>query len=1461
MPALDSNPSSGGVTDLVNAVPAAPDDHSPISVVFIDGRLNDVDQIEQGLPPGAEVVILDETQDGFAQMATYLSGRHGIDSIALISHGTKGAVQAGTAWLASDTLSQHAEALKAIGASLSESGDLLLYGCKVAEGSAGQQLLNQIAAITSADVAGSTDNTGAAALGGNWSLEQSTGAIEVQRLAGTMARYGSLLAAPTYETFDGLTLPDDGGRHLILAPAQDLTFNGWTFGMRDYAGNADSGSQLVGTNQRIDTSLSDDNIDKALILLGSSSSYAGVIKSTNGEEFKLNSIRVEDYASGNLNYRLVGYRDGVQVSSAVLNFTMADYGTTVNGQQVSVSGAQWQYIDEVRIVYQNGSGGVSFALDDIDVSVGVPPNVPPVIGNLNGDSVTFVEKSGGVLVDAGANVTITDGDSTDFNGGNLTVDIITNRSPSSDVLSIQNQGTGAGQIGVSGSTVTYGGVAIGTFSGGTGSSQLIITFNANANATSTRALIDAVRFDNTSSDPSSSPRTLSFTVNDGDSSSNSATVTTTVNIVKVNDAPTLTVTTATPTLTENGAAVTLFSGATASAIESADALRTLTLTVNNVSDGASEVLNIDGSQVLLTHGTVVASTATNGFSATVSVSGGVATVTLDKSAGVSATTLQTLVNGITYRNLSDNPTAGSRNVTLTSLRDTGGVANGGVDTTALALASTVTVVAVNDAPVLTTSGGSAAFVAGDNAPSTPVAIDSALTVSDVDNLTLNSATVTIGSGFSAGQDQLNFVANPGAYGNITASYNASTGVMTLSSVGSTATTAQWQAALRSITYSNSAVTPNSATRTIAFVVSDGTDSSTSSTKTVTVTPVDQTPIVSAGAGMATFTEGDSPTAVAPALTVSDLDNSTLASATVQISDNFRTGEDVLGFTNSNATLYGNIVGSYNASTGVLTLQSAGFTATVAQWQAALRSVYYSNTSHSPDTASRTISFHVSDGVKSSAAVTKTMDITAVNDSPVVANPIADQTASEDAAFSFQIPANAITDVDTGDTLTFSAQLSGGGALPAWLSFNPLTRTFSGTPGNADVGTSVIEVTASDGNGGLVTDTFQLTVNNTNDAPVLTAPLANQSATEDAAFQFQIPANTFADVDVGGTLAYSTQLSGGAALPAWLNFDAATRTFSGTPTNADVGSLTIDVIASDGNGGSVTGTFNLTVANTNDVPVVVNPVPAQAATEDVLFSFQVPSNTFADVDVGDTLIYSARLSGGAALPSWLSFDPSTRTFSGTPSNSSVGTLSITLSASDGKGGVASNIFDITVANTHDAPALTAPISDQSAYAESIFSYRVAANAFTDVDFGDVLTYSASLSSGSALPSWLSFDSTTRTFSGTPATADMGLLDIQVVVTDSLGATAIDVFRLVVSGRVPPPLRHPPLAHLQTQSPHLRPLRQWWTASPWSPPPARAAPPSSPSPSWSPPARTTPTPPTPHWPTSPWSARPMAAPSCK
>src|SRR5690606_1591016 len=104
-----------------------------------------------------------------------------------------------------------------------------------------------------------------------------------------------------------------------------------------------------------------------------------------------------------------------------------------------------------------------------------------------------------------------------------------------------------------------------------------------------------------------------------------------------------------------------------------------------------------------------------------------------------------------------------------------------------------------------------------------------------------------------------------------------------------------------------------------------------------------------------------------------------------------------------------------------------------------------------------------------------VNITPVNDVPTVANPIPDQNAAQDLAFSFQFAANTFADVDAGDVLTYAAQLNGGGTLPAWLNFNAGTRTFSGTPGNSDIGSFSIDVIADDDNGGTVTDTFTLTV--------------------------------------------------------------------------------------------------------------------------------------------------------------------------------------------------------------------------------------------------------------------------------------------------------------------------------------------------------------------------------------------------
>ncbi len=118
-----------------------------------------------------------------------------------------------------------------------------------------------------------------------------------------------------------------------------------------------------------------------------------------------------------------------------------------------------------------------------------------------------------------------------------------------------------------------------------------------------------------------------------------------------------------------------------------------------------------------------------------------------------------------------------------------------------------------------------------------------------------------------------------------------------------------------------------------------------------------------------YTENDPATAIDTGLTVSDVDNTTLPSATITISANYNSTQDVLAFTNQNG-----ITGSWNSTTGVLTLSGSS---TVANYQTALRSVTYQNTSDNPTTGNRTITFSASDGSLSGTG-TRTISITAVN---------------------------------------------------------------------------------------------------------------------------------------------------------------------------------------------------------------------------------------------------------------------------------------------------------------------------------------------------------------------------------------------------------------------------------------------------------------------------------------------------
>jgi NADPH-dependent 7-cyano-7-deazaguanine reductase QueF-like protein len=305
--------------------------------------------------------------------------------------------------------------------------------------------------------------------------------------------------------------------------------------------------------------------------------------------------------------------------------------------------------------------------------------------------------------------------------------------------------------------------------------------------------------------------------------------------------------------------------------------------------------------------------------------------------------------------------------------------------------------------------------------------------------------------------------------------------------------------------------------------------------------------------------------------------------------------------------------------------------------------------------------------------------------------ISDLSTNENAAFIFAIPANTFSDPNPDDVLAYTASREDGSALPAWLSFNAASGTFTGTPLSGDVGSLNVKVTATDSGGLSVSDIFDVTVVNVNDAPAVAHAIADQAASEDAPFAFTFAANTFNDIDVGDTLTYSAIQSDDSALPSWLIFDPATHTFSGTPLNAGVGTVGVKVSAADSAGASTFDIFDISVSNTNDAPIVANAIADQSAPEDAAFSFVIPINTFADADAGDTLTYSATSGDGSALPSWLTFDPASRTLSGTPLNDDVGTVSLRILATDSAGASTFDVFDVSVANTNGAPTVAVPLS--------------------------------------------------------------------------------------------------------------------------------------------------------------------------
>jgi VCBS repeat-containing protein len=297
--------------------------------------------------------------------------------------------------------------------------------------------------------------------------------------------------------------------------------------------------------------------------------------------------------------------------------------------------------------------------------------------------------------------------------------------------------------------------------------------------------------------------------------------------------------------------------------------------------------------------------------------------------------------------------------------------------------------------------------------------------------------------------------------------------------------------------------------------------------------------------------------------------------------------------------------------------------------------------------------------------TFTINVTDVNEAPVVVSvPTNVDFAEDTGAISFTLPANSFADPDAGDALSYTVS-----GLPSWLSFTSSTLTFAGTAPADFNGQITMTIVATDTAGLSTTTTQILLINPINDAPVVTTLLTDESSAEDSAVSFTLPAGSFTDVD-NAALSYTTS-----ALPSWLSFDAATRSFTGTPPANFTGNVDITVSASDGSL-TVSDTFTLAITPVNDAPTVTTPLSGVSVPANTAINVAVPASTFADID-GDTLSLTATLGNGDPLPSWLTFDAATRTLSGTPPIGFTSDVIVTVRATDPSGLSITSNFTIDI----------------------------------------------------------------------------------------------------------------------------------------------------------------------------------------
>ncbi|MGL5727706.1 MAG: DUF4347 domain-containing protein, partial [Plesiomonas sp.] len=846
-------------------------------VVFIDTSVAGYQTLVANVPAGMEVVLLDGSKDGLTQMAVWAQTHSGYDAIHVLSHGSEGTAQLGTLTLNSATAQARANNLATLGAALNADGDLLLYGCDVAQAS-GQQFASLLAQLTSADVAASTNPTGAAALGGDWVTEFHTGEIGVQDLV--ISSYSNLLSVNS--TSVTVTAPNDPSTEYIsLTPVSsavefDLDGNNNTADI-----NPTNNTVTITYNPGAFLSLSFDLVFQG----GALDHFTGIIKTSSS-------------------------------------------GTNANDVTASVSGK----IIHITVNDANGgfSGGtIVFTFTSVDASTDTAPTVTGSATN-----PTYMENGSGVSLFSGVTASTNDSGQT-FSGAVFTV---SNVADSTEYLRIN----GVDVALTNGNSLSLGS-GYGTASVSRNGSTATVTLSgAVISGANMGTLLSGMTYRNNSENPSVTSRTVTlsqFTDSGSTNNTVSPNLSSQVTVHAVNDAPTdisLTSSSIGQSLGSNGTVgtlsatdvdsnsftYTLVSG-TGSTDNSLFSITGNTLKVNNAATMAPGTYSVriqvsDGTD---TYQKVFSVTVNDDVRPTfdvapaasnISATGFDLSASLDEAGtiyyvivadGASAPSVSQIIAG---QNASGATAIGSGSHVASSAPytysfgitglngassyDVYVVAKDSANNQILSATKVDVTTSPNTAPVFSNLNGGATYTENGSA----VVMDNDVTVADTElnnQGNYNGASISIArnggannvdtfgnSGLLGGLTQgQNFTYNGLAVGTVTAN---SSGTLTLT-FNSNATSPIVNAVLQSLTYANSSDDPPSSV-TLNWTFNDGSLNSSGTNQAVlSITPVNDTPVISNTSVSKTVNEDSAQTFNPADFGFSDVDSSdTLQSITI-----------------------------------------------------------------------------------------------------------------------------------------------------------------------------------------------------------------------------------------------------------------------------------------------------------------------------------------------------------------------------------------------------------------------------------------------------------------------------------------------------------------------------------------------------------------------------------------------------